>query len=154
MSFGTWPTGTALNNAITLRYMDVNAWYTLLDSALTLDVGAGYRRFEVEMRLTNVADGTSAGASTSHSVPIVFGKASFTLPESHFSLNSDVSYYKSGEDKYLSNAMFVAWELTASLMVLSLETGYEKREWLVEDKGDLDVELKAGGLFVRLQGVF
>ncbi|MDY6828974.1 MAG: TIGR04219 family outer membrane beta-barrel protein [Pseudomonadota bacterium] len=128
---------------IDLGHFDFILYYELLDNWVSLDLGLDVKWFDGEIVLRSAASGEASEALESP-VPMLYAKASLSLPFTGWTLAADLRGIGYSGDSFTDSKAFVAYEGGYGL---GFELGYRRLELDVDDLDDVMVNLTVDGAY-------
>ncbi len=140
---------TALDSKIDLSHTDATLYYEILDNWVNLDLGLTLRKYDGEVAITGVTQGTTqietAQQDIDFTIPLFYAKAQFDLPFTGLYVAADGNWIGCSGNMLFDATGKIGYEASIGFGV---EAGIRSMAVELDDKENLEADLEFSGLFL------
>lgn len=144
----------AVSSSVDFSHTDITAYYQVLDTVASVDIGLTARVFDGELSVVSESTNVSAKQNLDFTLPMLYGKAEFFLPLTGLSTSLEAHYvsYSDNTMSDFSAKISYVLPLPSPFFEIGADLGYRRLHFELDenDISDLGANADVSGVFTNL----
>lgn len=146
----TYNVSDDIASTLELSFIDVTAYYEVLDTDLSIDLGLTVRVLDAAAEIKSSTE--NAKNDITGALPLLYGQVRYDFPGDNFYLSGNVNWLSFDDSSMIETKVKLGYQLALGL---AFELGYRSIDLEHDDDGDdLNIDISIDGPFAGLQYKF